>query len=402
MEHWKRKFTLLGIGQAVSILSSSILQIAIVWHLTQRTGSAAVVTMSTLSGYLPRAVLGLFTGAFIDRYSRKLIIILSDALIALAALALAAASLADEPPIPFIFAILFVRSVGAAFHGPALGAIIPTVVPKEQLARCSGFLQGFESVSLLLSPALTAILFTVWRLGHIVLLDVAGAAVAVLIVLFLRLPKSAREGSGERVRLWRDTKEGFAVVRARRGMTALLVISTLYAFIYFPIGSMYPLITMTYFGGTVADSGLVEIAFSGGTLLGALLLGWLGNRLSKAPAIAASIGVYGAGAMLTGLLAPAQLRAFTALSVVMGVTIPFFYGLRIAVFQSRVPNEYLGRVLSLMGSVSLFAGPLGLTLGGVFSDTAGVERCFFYSGTLAVCLAAVILAVPSVRNCCDA
>ncbi|HML38589.1 MAG TPA: hypothetical protein PKA19_14410 [Bacillota bacterium] len=61
MGNWHHKFVFLGIGQAVSILTSSILQIAIVWYLTQRTGSAAVITMSTLSGYLPRAVCRIFT-----------------------------------------------------------------------------------------------------------------------------------------------------------------------------------------------------------------------------------------------------------------------------------------------------------------------------------------------------
>ncbi len=66
MENWKTKFVLLSVGQAVSMLTSSILQISIVWYLTQQTGSAAVVTTSTLSGYLPRAVLGMFTGVFID------------------------------------------------------------------------------------------------------------------------------------------------------------------------------------------------------------------------------------------------------------------------------------------------------------------------------------------------
>ena len=98
MENWARKFIILGVGQAVSILTSSILQMAIVWYLTQRTGSATVVTMSTLVAYLPRAVLGMFTGAFIDRFDRKKILILSDLGIALAGLALAAVALWTEIP----------------------------------------------------------------------------------------------------------------------------------------------------------------------------------------------------------------------------------------------------------------------------------------------------------------
>jgi len=401
MENWKRKFMFLGIGQAVSILTSSILQIAIVWYLTRRTGSAAVITLSTLSGFLPRAVLGMFTGAFIDRYDRKKIIMLSDSVIAAAALLLAVVASRTEIPIWFIFVILCIRSVGAAFHTPSLNAIIPTIVPKDQLARCAGFLQGFESVSMILSPALAAFLFSVWNLSAIVMLDVAGAAIAIIIVTLLRIPKNTREDSAEKVHVWQDTKDGIAILRGEKGMLAILIISSLYAFIYFPIGSMYPLITMTYFGGSVADSSVVEIVFSSGTLIGALLLGWVGNRIHKVKAIAASIGIYGMGAMFSGLLAPDRLQTFILLSAVMGLTIPFFYGLRTAIFQSRIPNEYLGRVLSLAYSVSLFATPLGLLLGGGFSEIAGVQNCFFICGVLAICLALAMLVTPSIRNSND-
>ena len=401
MENWKRKFMLLGLGQAVSMLTSSILQISIVWYLTQQTGSPAIVTFSTLSGYLPRAVLGLFTGAFIDRFDRKKVLILADLGIALVALPLAAAAFWGAIPVWLIFLMLFLRSVGAAFHSPTLNVIIPTIVPKEQLARCAGFSQGFESVSLILSPALAGVLYSVWDLGAIILLDVLGALAAIAIVLFMTIPKNQTLQAGERLHLWQDTRDGIAVLRRERGMTAIMVISSLYAFIYFPIGSMYPLMTMTYFGGSIADSSLVEIVFSGGTLLGALLLGAVGNKIHKIGAIAASIGIYGVGTMLSGLLPAHGLGVFMALSGVMGVTIPFFYGLRTAIFQSRIPAEYLGRVLSLAYSVSLFASPLGLLLGSGFSEVAGVNNCFFVCGLLAIGLALAMLMTPSVRNSHD-
>lgn len=398
LKNWKSKFLFLSVGQAISMLSSSILQMAIVWHLTERTGSATIVTLSTLSGYLPRAVLGLFTGAVIDRFDRKKIVILSDLGIALAALILAIVASRGEIPLWLIFVILCLRSVGAAFHSPSLNAIVPTIVPKEQLARCAGITQSFESVSLILSPALAALLYGVWDLSAIVFLDVIGAAMAIGILLFLHIPRYQGHSQGERLHILRDTKEGLAVLRGEKGMVAILVISTIYAFIYFPIGSMYPLITMTYFGGLVEDSSIVEIAFSGGMLLGGLLLGFLGNKIRKIYAITASIGIYGLGVMLAGLLPPEGLRTFIILSGLMGLTLPFFYGLRTAIFQSSVPKEYLGRVLSLVYSVSLFAAPLGLLLGGGFSEAVGVNHCFFVCGVLAICLSITMLLMPSVRN----
>lgn len=400
MEHWKKKFAILGFGQAASILTSAILQIAIIWHLTERTGSPAIITMSTLAGFLPRAVLGLFTGAFIDRFDRKKIVILSDGVIAMAAMLLAVVSLRADAPVWLIFVILCIRSAGAAFHTPSLNAMIPSFVPKKELARCAGLLQSFESVSMILSPALAAVLYNLWDLSAIVLLDVAGAAVAITMVCLLRLPRVSTESDFKAIHIWQDTREGLAVLRKDKSMMIIMIISTLYAFIYFPIGSMYPLITMTYFGGSTADSSMVEIAFSSGTLIGAVLLSWFGNRINKVFAIAASIGIYGLGAMSTGLLSPDRLPVFVVLSVFMGITIPFFHGLKTAIFQSSIPNEYLGRVLSLSFSVSLFAAPLGLLFGGGFSEIAGVQNCFFICGVLAICLSSLIFIIPSVRNCC--
>ncbi len=316
-------------------------------------------------------------------------------------LLLAVVALWAELPIWLIFLILFIRSIGTAFHTPAINAIIPTIVPKDQLARCAGFLQGFESVSLILSPALAAVLYSVWNLSAIILLDVLGAAVAITMILLIRIPRVAPESKVNRVHIWEDTKEGITVLRREKGMMALLVIGSLYAFVYFPIGSMYPLITMTYFGGSVADSSVVEIVFSSGTLVGALLLGWWGNKIHKVIAIAVSIGIYGLGAMSIGLLPPGGLQALILLSGVMGMTLPFFYGLRTAILQCRIPNEYLGRALSLTYSASILTGPLGLILGGGISEAIGVQNCFFVCGVLAISLAFSVLVMPSIRNSCN-
>ncbi len=398
MENWKAKFIFLGIGQAVSMLTSSILQISIVWYLTQKTGSPAIVTMSTLAGYLPRAVLGLFTGTFIDRFNRKKIIMFSDLIIALAALSLGLVAFLGEIPVWLIFVMLCVRSIGAAFHTPSFNAVVPSIVPKEQLARCAGITQGFESVSLILSPAIAAVLFGLWNLSSIIFLDVVGALIAISIVWILPIPGHGGEEEGKSLHIWQDTKEGFEVLRRQKGLMAIMVISTMYAFIYFPIGSLYPLITMTYFGGTVAESSVVEIIFSGGTLVGALILGIVGNKVNKVYAITASIGIYGVGVMLSGLLPPSGLKLFVILSGIMGFTLPFFYGLRTAIFQSSVPGEYLGRVLSLAYSVSLFAAPLGLLLGGTVSELIGVNYCFFICGILSIGLASAMMITPSVRS----
>jgi DHA3 family macrolide efflux protein-like MFS transporter len=199
----------------------------------------------------------------------------------------------------------------------------------------------------------------------------------------------------------RDTAEGLRILRQVKGMTALLAISAAYAFLYFPIGTLYPLMTMTYFGGGVAESGMVEILFAAGSLLGSLLLGWRGDKIHKMRAIRLSIAIYGAGVLVTGLLPPGGLKIFMALSLLMGASVPFYTGVQTAIFQMKIREEYLGRIFSLSSSVSMIAMPLGLSLSGSLVGRIGVEKWFLCSGIFTVLLAAVTLLIPSLRRCCE-
>ena len=106
--------------------------------------------------------------------------IVSDLLIALASLLLVAAGLGGRAlPVWLILSVLLARSVGSAFHNPSLQAVTPQIVPADQLTRCAGYSQSLQSVSQILSPALAAVIYSVWSLSSIVFLDVIGALAAV-------------------------------------------------------------------------------------------------------------------------------------------------------------------------------------------------------------------------------
>ncbi|MGI6169834.1 MAG: MFS transporter [Christensenellales bacterium] len=386
MQNWKRTFIAIWTGQALSILTSSVLQMAIVWYVTQKTGSAALLSLATLIGFLPQAFLGLFIGVYIDRYNRKNVMILSDILIAMAGMVLVVAGLFGEIPLWLIYVVLFFRSVGAAFHTPALQATTPSIVPTDKLTQYAGFAHGFKSLSMVISPALAALLFSIWELHVIILLDVIGAMLAVGILSFVNLPNTVKQKNGRRSQVFQEAMEGFGALRREPGLLQLLIISCLYAFIFFPIGTLYPLITMTWFGGGVAESGIVETVFSVGMLAGSFLLGIIGGRIRQVKAILFSIGTYGACVLITGLLPATGLPIFIGLSLIMGVANPFFHGVQTAIYQTRIEQKYLGRVLSLTSSIGLIAMPMGLILSGSFADVIGVNKWFAVSGGLTLLL----------------
>lgn len=180
MDNWKRVFAIIWTGQFLSILTSSIVNFAIVLWLSLETGSAEVLAFATMAALLPQSVLGLFTGIFIDRWKRKRVMIMADSFIAFCTLILAVLFYFDLAKISHIYVLLALRSVGSAFHMPAMQASVPLLAPKSELMRIAGINQVIQSVCNIAGPALAGLFITMMKMTNILLLDVAGAAFACL------------------------------------------------------------------------------------------------------------------------------------------------------------------------------------------------------------------------------
>ncbi len=337
-----------------------------------------------------------------DRYSKKWIIIASDTGIAVTSLLLAYFFHLGDVPVWLILLMLAVRSLGTAFHEPTAQTLTPLIVPKESLTRYAGFAQAFESISFLLSPSLSVLVYQAWEMEAIMIFDAVGAGVAVAILLCIPIPKEVPKAHiPKKLHVIQETKEGFAIMREISGIFSLMMIGFLYTALYSPVGSLYPLITIQYFQGTTAQSGFVEVIFSAGTLLGALLLGKLGNQISKYWGLLGSIFIYGLGAFLTGCLPSSQYLIFVAISFFMGMSTPFYHGISRAVYQLNIPQEYLGRAFALSQSVRRLGMPLGLLISGPFSDTLGVHILYRVAGVFAMVLAVVGSRFSGIRSCCE-
>ncbi len=402
MHQWKKNFFIIWSGQAVSQLSSSILQFAIVRYLTEKTGSALVLSAAMLAGFLPQAVLGPFIGVYIDRYSRKKIMIVSDLLIALASLLLVAAGLGGRAlPVWLILSVLLARSVGSAFHNPSLQAVTPQIVPADQLTRCAGYSQSLQSVSQILSPALAAVIYSVWSLSSIVFLDVIGALAAVCTLCICHIPPlpARSETAAPKESFLREAAAGFRILRSNRGLFGLVLVSSLYTFALMPTSALFPLMSMSYFGGTNVHASIAEIVFSIGLLLGSLVLGGWGGSKNKIRTILFSFLLMSASLIFSGLLPPDGFWAFSVCSFFMGVSGPFYWGMYTPLLQQGFEQQYLGRVLSISSSVQLVVAPVALSVSGIFAELCGVQNWFIVAGVLTLAAASLIVGVPSIRSC---
>jgi DHA3 family macrolide efflux protein-like MFS transporter len=399
---WAGRFFTIWSGQALSLFGSALVQFALIWWLTQKSGSATVLAGATLVGMLPQIVIGPFAGALVDRWNRRLIMIFADATIALFSLLLAYLFATGIVQIWHIYAIMAVRSIGGAFHFPAMSASTPLMVPKEQLTRINGLNQALQGINTLFAPVVGAALLLILPTQGILLIDVGTALLAILPLLFISIPQPARheelKQQETKPSLMQDIREALAYIRSIPGFTAIVFMALFLNFLLVPSGSLLPLLVTKFFGKGAIELGFLESAFGVGIIAGGIILSiWGGFKKKIVTSVSGIVGL-GLGVMLVGL-APANLFLVAVLgNALMGFMIPVANGPIGALMQSIVRPDMQGRVMSLISSGATAISPLGLLIAGPFSDRLGIRVWFWAGGILCVLIAAGAFFVPIIMN----
>jgi len=399
LQNWRRNIYLFLTGQFLSGISSMIVQYAIIWYLTKQTGSATVLSMATLLGMVPMIVLSPFVGPYVDRSNKKALLIVPDIVAALVAVILAIVGFATHAfPIWLVFISLVIRAIAQTFQMPTVQSILPTMVPKEQLTKINGQLGMVQSANYIIAPALGAFLFSIISMPVLILFDVLGAIIGVTIILFVEIPENPK--IDEKVHVLDDAKFGFNLLRSKKGLWYITLMGMVFTLLFMPAVSMYPLMTMSYFKGTVAQAGIIEMIYSVGALIGGTVIGFLGNWSDRIKPILWSMLIMGITMGLSGFL-PQNYTGFLwffALNAISGIATPFFNTLLMSMIQQSYPPEQLGRVLGIMNSLMSLAGPVGLIFAGPLADKIGVNNLFVIAGVGTLVCGVFVFLNAATRN----
>lgn len=376
---WRKKFALIFSGQIFSILTSFMVQFSIIWHLTETTGSAAVLMIAGLAGFLPQALLGPLIGVWLDRWNRKVTMIVADSAIAVSSLVLGAYYLWGEPSLWVVYAILLVRSAASSFHAPAFQAAVPLIAPEDQLTRVAGWHQMVFSSSSVLGPALGIAVYSATSLGTVLLLDVAGALIANLMLLMVKIeqpkPEAVQAPSfrNEFILGWKS----FLTVKP---VVTVTIAMAVFSVVFMPLAMLFPLMTLSYFRQGGYSASLIEAVFGIGMILGGALLSLIASRWKDTAYMSLSLMVIGLTCALSGVIGRDAFVVFAILCFFMGAVSPLFNGPYMAMIQKSYEPEKLGRVLSFVTSIGLLSSPIGLAAAGPIVDRFGVQVWFFWSG----------------------
>lgn len=403
-DRWAPRFFTIWIGQAFSLLGSMLVQFALVWWLTQTTGSATVLAMATLAAVLPQVVVGPFAGALVDRWNRRLVMIAADSLIALTTLALIGLYVAGQMRVGHVYVVMFLRSALGAFHWTAMQASTSLLVPNQQLARVAGLNQMLNGAMNIIAPPLGALLLGVLPLHGLLAIDIGTALLAVTPLLFIAIPQpvhsldAAAGSGGARPSMWGDLRAGLHYVAEWPGLLAIMAMAMVLNFIVNPAFSLMPILVTKHFGGGALQLGWLESAWGIGVVTGGLALSaWGGFRRRIATSLMGIVGM-GIGTLVIGL-SPAS--AFTlALGGMFfgGFMNPMANGPLFAVLQSSVAPEMQGRVMSLVGSGASAMMPLSLLIAGPVADALGVRVWYVVGGLACAAIGLLAFAVPAIMR----
>lgn len=383
-ENWKKKFLVIWVGQFISLMTSSAVNFAIIIWLSIEHGSAEVLAYGAIAGMLPAAVIGPFAGIYIDRWNRKKTMMFADGFVALCTLVMSISFYLGYESLLLIYAMLALRSVGSAFHMPAMQASIPMIAPERELLRIAGVNQMIQSVSAIAGPALGALAITLLSIGNVLLLDIVGAVVAIVSLLFVYIPDPVvpEKAKASFKQAQSDLRLGFRAILDNRGLTWLFTYSSIATFCIMPVAVLFPLLTLQYFGGGKLEMSIIEMVWGIGMLVGGSVLGVFKLTVRKVVMINVMHMVLGVSLSLSGVIPPYAFWLFVGLTAIGGVAATIYNASFMTVLQEEVRPEVMGRVFSLYFSIAIIPTVVGLLGTGWASDLFGVNNIFIVLGAV--------------------
>ena len=362
-------FTLIWFGQLISFVGTGMTRFALTVWAYETTGSAAVLAQVGFFSFVPIILVTPFAGALVDRWNRKLVMMLSDLGAGLSTIALLILYVTGNLQIWHIMVAGAFAGIFESFQFPAFSASISTMLNKAQYVRANAMLSLAESASGIVAPVLAGFLLVAIGIGGIMAIDIITFSLAVIAVLLVHIPQPgrSREGAEAGAGIWREAAYGFRYIWRRPSLLGLQA-SFFFSNLFSSIGIiLLPAMILARTGNNETTLGLVQSALGIGGVVGGLLLStWGGPQRRIHGLLLGFIGISLLGQSLLGI--GQALPLWAAAGFFMGFFIPFINGSNQAIWQAKVAPDVQGRVFAARRIFAQVTIPLGFLLGGYMAD----------------------------------
>jgi len=364
-------------GHIVSVFGDVSLFLAINWLVYEKTGSATAVSVAALLEALPILLLGAPAGALVDRYDRRVLLIICD-LVRVSAV-LTVALLHERLGLFALYALILTENLASTVFMPARSAMLPSLLPRESIALANSVM-GFTRQGVQIAAfGLGGVLLPILGFRGVALIDAGTFALSLLTLLVLLLRAGPQRRYNRDRSYGRTLLEGFQYAWRTRWVRLLLLVFAAGSFATAPVFTLTPIYAERVLGGNAATYGMLEACLVVGLLVGNLA----GGVLERAGLGRLLIG--GIACMGAGLLLAADTQAVWVGAAMYGIIGAAMAMINIAAFsllQTRVPPRQQGRTFSLLTSVSAGATPFTLVVTGPLTDLFGLQPIFWAAGFL--------------------
>lgn len=319
-DRWKIRAILFFISQSITLFGSTLVQMAIVWYVTLNTSSGVWVAAFSVCSYLPEFMISFLGGVWADRYHRKKLIIGADFIIAMVTLAMMLLMPYISNQTILLWALLIMsilRSLGAGIQTPAVNAVIPQLVPADQLMRFNGINATMQSIIRFAAPAAAGVILTIGTLRSTLSIDILTAVLGIglLSCIFISYERKEKEEAP----VLTDLKTGISYAFSDKLIGRLLIIYGLFVFLCVPAGYLAGLLVSRVYGDTYGYLTLVELVGFAGMMVGGLLMSTWGGFKNRKATLLLGLAIFGIMAILMGM--STNFIFYLALMTIYGVAL---------------------------------------------------------------------------------
>jgi DHA3 family tetracycline resistance protein-like MFS transporter len=395
----ERDFALLTGGSAVSLIGDGFFHVALAWQVYQISNVPTAMSFVGVAATLPLVIFILIGGTFSDRYDRRRLMIGADLLRGLAIGAMGVLSMAGVLELWHVAAMMAIVGLGDAFFNPSATAIVPDLLPEQQLPQANAINGVMRRFMLsIVGPAFAGFMIALFGPGQAFVIDALTFGVSAAAVYAIRARPHARPKADLGVRqTLNDIGEGLGYVRARPWIWATLL-SAMFSLLVFigPVQVLVPFLVKNRLGLGPEALGAIFAVGGVGSILMAVAIGQLGLPRRRVTVMYVSwtlgigvMAVYGVmDALWQALLVAAIAHAMFELGQVIWTTM----------LQQLVPRNLLGRVSSVDWMVSIGLVPLSYALTGPASDLLGPGPTMVYGALAGAVITILLILVPGVRD----
>lgn len=394
-----RKFTILWLGQIISLIGSAMTWFAFTIWAWEQTGKASALATISFFAFLPTVLLTPIAGVFVDRWNRKLVMLLSDLATALGTLAIFLIYSFGNLQIWHIYLVSILAGFFTAFQYPAYSAAVTTMLSKEDYARAEGMLGSARALSGILAPIFAAALLVPLGLRGIMLIDLATFLFAFGTLLFIHIPQPEQTETGKQSKgtLWQEIQFGFRYIREKKSLRALTILFMV-AGIFLAIGAtlMAPLVLSRTGNSESALATVQSTGAIGGVVGGVILSLWGGTKRRIHTVL-----IGGAGACLLGILWIGLGNAVIVWamgSFFFAFFEPFVEGGNIAIWQVQVPADVQGRVFSARHLLVQVPYLFGILISGYLAEASAIPLVLILAGAVGALVFLAGYVFPPLRD----